>query len=99
MRTVTVLEPAKADAAECSSFYERQEPGAGDYFVAHLDAAIVELAAFPGIHAKRFGLYRMLLTRFHHAIYYREKAHDTVVVAIIDQRRDPKWIRRQLRTR
>lgn len=99
MRIVTVLEPARADAAECSSFYEKQEPGAGDYFLAHLDSALVDLAAFPGTHAMRFGLHRMLLPRLPHPIFYREKAHETEVVAIVDLRRDPQWIRRQLRSR
>ena len=41
----------------------------------------------------------MLGSRFSLGIYYRERGNDTLVAAVLDLRRDPKWIRKQLRQR
>jgi len=48
---------------------------------------------------KVFGLYRMLAKRFSYAIYYQIKNDTVHVVAILPIRRDPKWIKNQLRGR
>src|SRR5262245_11990732 len=99
MSRVKVTGSARADLAEIREFYERQEQGAGDYFITRSTETLIELQTFHGLHPKRFGLYRMLIRRFHHAIFYREHADSTEVVAVVDLRRDPKWIQRQLRRR
>jgi hypothetical protein len=41
----------------------------------------------------------MIGTHFPFGIYYRERGGETLVVAILDLRRNPKWIRKQLRQR
>ena len=41
----------------------------------------------------------MIEKTFHLGIYYRQHGEDTLVVAILDLRRDPKWSRTQLRKR
>jgi hypothetical protein len=41
----------------------------------------------------------MIGTHFPFGIYYREHGDETLVVAILDLRRDPRWIRKQLRQR
>jgi hypothetical protein len=41
----------------------------------------------------------MIASIFSFAIYYREKHDQTEVVAILDLRRNPSWLKRQLRKR
>ena len=90
---------ARADMRRIREFYERQDAGVGDYFISRTQETLLELQSLHGSHAKRFGLYRALVPKFHHAVFYREHSDHTEVVAVVDLRRDPKWIRRQLHTR
>jgi hypothetical protein len=39
----------------------------------------------------------MLARRFPHAIYYKITNNEVIVYRVIDCRRDPKWINRQLK--
>jgi len=41
----------------------------------------------------------MLASRFPFGIYYREHSDETQVFAVLDLRRNPNWIRRELRKR
>jgi hypothetical protein len=41
----------------------------------------------------------MLASRFPFGIYYREHGGETQVFAVLDLRRDPNWIRKELRKR
>ncbi len=43
-----------------------------------------------------FDFQRMPASRFPFGIYYREHGDKTQVVAILDLRRDPSWIRTEL---
>jgi hypothetical protein len=45
------------------------------------------------------GFYRKVVQRFHCAIYYEVGADVVQVRAVLDCRRDPRWIQRQLRKR
>jgi len=54
------------------------------------------LALYHGIHFRHFGCYRMLAHRFPFGIYYRETENETQVIAVLDLRRDPNWIRAEL---
>ena len=38
----------------------------------------------------------MLASRFPFGIYYREHGDDTQVLAVLDLRRNPNWIRKEL---
>lgn len=93
---IQVLDEAEEDLRAGREFYERQEPGVGDYFAAALAADIDSLILFAGIHPHEFGFHRALSKRFPFGIYY--VVEDTVVriYAVLDLRRDPAWIRRRL---
>ena len=99
MRTVVVLAEAAEDIEQARDFYDAQEPGIGDYCADSLLADIESLALYHGIHSRQFGLYRMLAHRFPFGIYYREAQSETQVLAVLDLRRDPSWIRNELRWR
>ena len=87
------------DLELASEFYELQDPGAGDYFNRSIAADIYSLRQLNGIHREFCGFHKMLATKFPCAIYYTVTVSTIEVMAVLDQRRDPKWIRRQLRKR
>ena len=96
---IVVAEPAEKDLSAGMDFYERQEEGAGIYFANHVKEAIRSLAIYHGIHMKRYEVFCLLIPKFPHAVFYREHQDLTEVIAIVDLRRDPKSIARQLRHR
>lgn len=99
MRTVVVLAEAAEDLLQAGVFYDEQQPGIGDYCIDSLLADIESLALYHGIHRRHLGLYRMLAHRFPFGIYYRETEQETQVLAVLDLRRNPSWIRKELSQR
>ena len=99
MKNVIVLSDAADDLEKARTFYEAQKVELGQYCVSSLLEDLSGLADFSGIHSLHFGYHRMIGTNFPFGIYYREHGRETLVVAILDLRRDPKWIRKQLRQR
>ena len=93
---VDISSDAEEDLIEGYWFYERQSPGLGDYFRSCLIADIESLAYYGGIHAIEYSLYRSLSKRFPFCIYYRVDEDVVTVLAILDARRDPLWIRQRL---
>lgn len=77
-------------------FYETIEAGVGEYCVDSLLTDVESLGRFSGIHPSHFGFHRMLASRFPFGIYYREKDDETQVFAVLDLRRNPNWIRKEL---
>ncbi len=94
--TVEILPSAREDLVAGFEFYEEKAPGLGSYFVDSLMSDIETLSSHGGIHRKHFGYHRLLSRRFPYAVYYALKANTVVVNAVLDCRRDPAWIRRQV---
>ena len=92
---VSISSDAEADISEGYWFYERQSPGLGDYFRSCLIADIESLAYYGGVHEIVFGYQRALSKRFPFCIYYSLSSGVLLVVAVIDARRDPLWIRKR----
>ncbi len=95
--TIVILRSAIADLAQGRDFYDRQGEGLGNYFVDSLTADIDSLRLYGGVHMIVHGYHRMLSARFPYAIYYEITAGQIRVRAVLDCRRDPKWIRLRLR--
>ena len=93
---VQVLEEATADLADGFRFYERRGEGLGDYFLDSLWSDIQSLRICGGIHAIHNGYHRLLSKRFPYAIYYRIEDGVVRVRAVLDCRRNPKWISERL---
>lgn len=68
----------------------------GSYFLDTLCSEIESLRLYAGIHRKVFGYFRMLSRRFPYAIYYQIDDDVIEIWRILDCRRDPMWIRKQL---
>jgi len=90
---------AEADIADGYWFYERQSIGLGDYFRTCIFADVESLAYTAGIHQTEFGFHRSLGKRFPFGIYYSCTGDFVTIVAILDLRREPLWIRDSLDAR
>jgi hypothetical protein len=99
LKTVIVLAEAAEDIEAARNFYEDSEAGVGNRFVDSLVADLVSLGVLNGIHPVHLDFHRMLASRFPFGIYYREHRDETQVVAILDLRRNPNWIRTELEKR
>ncbi len=96
---VRILRPALEDLALGRKFYDRQSEGVGGYFFDSLFADIDSLVLYGGVHRVQFGYHRLLAKRFPYAVYYRVSGPEAVVYRVLDCRRDPQWIRDELRPR
>jgi hypothetical protein len=97
MIRVEISEDAQADLNEAFLFYEAQEPGLGDYFIACLRADIEGLKVSGGVHRVVYADYHRLLSRvFPYGVFYTMESGTAVVWAVLDLRRNPEWVRKQL---
>jgi hypothetical protein len=95
---VQILREAKDDLIDGFSFYEKQEQGAGDYFLSNLESDIESLSMLGGIHSKPHGKFHRCLSKlFPFSIYYSLSAEVVLIRAVIDCRRKPAWIRSKIR--
>lgn len=94
---VRIVEIAMQHIIDGAWFYDEQEFGVGQYFINCIFSDIDRLSVIGGVHEiQPEGFYRMISRRFPYAIYYLIESEDVVVYAVLDCRRDPKWISRQL---
>jgi plasmid stabilization system protein ParE len=96
---IEILAEAEQDLLDGIRFYERQEAGVGHHFLESLLADIRSLYQFAGVHARDHGYHRMIAKRFPFAIFYRVTGDNILVYAVLDCRRSPVWIQRQLTRR
>ena len=95
----TWYKPGKRGFDLGKEFYDSNEEGVGSYFFDSIVSDIESLKIYAGIHSKHYGLYRMLSKKFPFAIYYDIKGATAIVVAVLDLRRNPDWIRKRLKKR
>jgi hypothetical protein len=93
---IRILESASQDLIDGFHFYEKQSIGLGNYFIDSLFSDIDSLQIYAGIHPIYFGYHRMLSKRFPFAIYYKISDNEALVYAVLDCRRSPALIRKQL---
>ena len=88
---------AEEDLLSGFQFYERQEQGIGTYFLESLYSDIESLRIYAGIHRRIYGYHRLLSKRFPFAAYYDLAGQEIRVWRVLDCRRDPRWIRSELK--
>ncbi len=93
---IRIHESASQDLISGFHFYEKQSIGLGNYFIDSLFSDIDSLQIYAGIHPVHFGYYRMLSKRFPFAVYYKISDDATLVYAVLDCRRNPAFIKKQL---
>tara|TARA_R110002096_G_scaffold112163_4_gene244463 strand:- start:631 stop:930 length:300 start_codon:yes stop_codon:yes gene_type:complete len=97
MNRVQISEEALQDLNEGFLFYEAQQSGLGDYFVSSLRSDIERLKIAGGAHRIVYCDYhRLICHTFPFAVYYTCESDSVIIWAVIDQRRDPEWIRKHL---
>jgi len=99
LRKVIVLEEAAEDLEAGRSFYDERQNGIGIYFIDCLISDLETLQYHGAIHSIHFGFYRLLSRRFPFGVYYDITGDLIRVAAILDMRRDPAWIRKELSER
>jgi len=99
INAIIALKEVKTDLDRSESFYEIQESGIGKYFRDCIISDMESLYLYAGIHEKYLDTYKLLSKRFPYAVYYIIKDHTVIVVAVLDMRRNPSSINRQLRQR
>jgi len=96
---VSILKEVSDDLNEGKAFYDKKEPGIGDYFWDCLLADIESLLLYAGIHRKEHGFYRMFAKRFPYAIYYYIVDDIAYIVAVLPVRRNPARIKSKIKDR
>lgn len=97
MIRIRISGDALEDLNEGFRFYNAQEGGLGEYFLTQLRADIEGLKVTAGVHRQvHRDLHRLLSRRFPYAIYYEFGNDEALVIAVVDCRRDPDWIREHL---
>jgi hypothetical protein len=99
MKRVVLVEEAGHDLREAKLFYDMIEQGVGDYCADSLLADIERLGMFHGFHSVRFHCHRALGSRFPFGIFYLNEPDEVRVVAVLDLRQNPSWIRSELERR
>ena len=93
---VRILSSALADLRRGQKFYENQADGLGRNFYHTTFNDIESLERLGGIHSKRYGYHRMLVTGFPYAIYYEKREGEIIVFRVLDCREDPRKTKRAL---
>ena len=94
---IKILDDAKDDILSSTLFYESQQDGAGDYFLESISSDIESLHLFAGIHSLRFAHHTVFSKRFPYTIYYKIDAKCIKIVAVFDDRQNPKKIENRLK--
>lgn len=97
--TIEFRASATRDLKRSAAFFDEQEAGLGDEFLSEMQQALAELSFCGGIHRKRHGFHCMLVSRFHHLVYYFVEGSTVIMCAILDGRRNPETLVRTLKTR
>ena len=88
---------AERDIADAVAWYDEQQPGLGDEFLARLDAVLERIVERPGgFPATHSTFKRALLGRFPYTIYFRAETEQIVVFAVYHQRRNPRLLATRL---
>ena len=92
---VTIQRLALQDLTNAARFWERQQVGLGSKFIDELSSELESLAITGGVHAKQGNYHRAVISgRFpYYSVFYRINGEKLDVVALIDTRRDPSWVR------
>lgn len=98
MKPITFDSEAENEFRAAASYYEGQQAGLGDDFVAEVEQAVQRIAQMPQsfpLHGSA-GFRKCLLRRFPYTLYFLELQDRIWVAAVAHQRRRPGyWSHRQ----
>ena len=95
---VKILKSAGKNLVAGYKFYETQQKGLGKTFLNILMSDIESLEFYAGIHQIHFNdYYRLLSHRFPYAIYYKIIKDEVRIYLVVDCRRNPELLKRNLK--
>ena len=95
---IEILDDAQEDILVGTLFYEAQQYGAGDYFLDGISSDIESLHLYAGIHVIKYGYYCLLSKRFPYSIYYQLKNNVIKILAVLDDRQNPRNTEERLKS-
>jgi plasmid stabilization system protein ParE len=97
-RAIEIREPALEDIDAAGRWYEGQDEGLGEEFLAELERVLDRVAALPGQFPQHHGsVRRALLRRFPYAVFFDVTDSQAIVVAVLHQASHPSRLRRRSR--
>lgn len=101
MRPYAVITTVSAaeDLEAGRDFYETINPGLGSYFIESLLSDIESLKLYVGVHRTQYGLFCFSSKRFPYALYYYIREDEARIIAILDQRQEPRSLHSTLTKR
>ena len=97
MNQVKLLARAEWDLEDLQDYFEAQQIGLGIDFVRAFRQGIERIAQFPRRYAKHWGAIRICPLRpFKVGVFYRVENGVAFVMRVLDLRRKPRQLRRQL---
>lgn len=93
---IRLSDDAERDLVDGIAFYNQHGRDVATYFLDSLMDDLRSLSVVGGVHGKRYGYHCMGAKRFPFAIYHIVEGSAILVLAILDERRDPEWIARRL---
>ncbi|RBP83288.1 type II toxin-antitoxin system RelE/ParE family toxin [Marinomonas rhizomae] len=90
---------AENDLLNAKQFYAKINKALGQYCVDSLMLDIERLRFFAGIHPSINGSFRVLARSFPFSIYYQVIKDRVLILAVLDNRQDPKSIEHRLTNR
>ena len=99
-KPVVALDVVLEDVQAAYDYFENRIRGSGERFLQRYLDVTDRIAANPKQFPVRFDDYhRALVPKSNQAVYYFERPERSIVVAVIDARRDPRLIRDLVRGR
>ena len=85
------------DLIEVTDYYKAIDTDLADRFVKESESAVAFVEQYPSAgHVLHTKYRRVTLARFPYLVCYRLKGDTIRVLAVVHDRRDPKWVRRRL---
>ncbi len=99
-KRVEVLEAVQADLEYARAFYDSWKAGGGEDILRKYFEAVDWIEWNPDLFPRKFGvIQRVILRRSFFVLYFFQEEQRSIVIAVLDGRRDPRAIRRLLAVR
>jgi len=94
---IRFLRIAKKEMDDAHDYYEREQEGLGEQFVAEINHALKHIALFPlAWHPISNRTRRCRLRRFSYGIIYQIRGNDVLIVAVAHLHRKPSYWKSRL---
>ena len=96
-KRVEALEAVQADLEYARSFYESWKPGGGEEILRKYFEAVEWIEWNPNLFPRKFGvIQRVILKRSYFVVYFFQEPERSIIIAVLDGRRNPRAIRKLL---